>query len=86
MIHHVYDGFVACTGSELKNIILPRRHFDVLNHAYCFGVVQFYQNVDVAGWSEFLPHHRRVDGGLVGGASLDPDEFVAICRFRLHGE
>lgn len=26
-----------------------------------------------------------VDGGLVGGASLDPDEFVSICRFRLHG-
>ena len=25
-----------------------------------------------------------VDGALVGGASLDPDEFVAICRFRLH--
>ncbi|NBX70670.1 MAG: triose-phosphate isomerase [Actinobacteria bacterium] len=26
-----------------------------------------------------------VDGGLVGGASLDPDEFVAVCRYRLHG-
>ena len=26
-----------------------------------------------------------VDGGLVGGASLDPDEYVAVCRFRLHG-
>ena len=25
-----------------------------------------------------------VDGALVGGASLDPDEFIAICRFRLH--
>ena len=25
-----------------------------------------------------------VDGALVGGASLDPDEFVAICRFRRH--
>lgn len=25
-----------------------------------------------------------VDGGLVGGASLDPDEFVSVCRFRLH--
>jgi triosephosphate isomerase (TIM) len=25
-----------------------------------------------------------VDGALIGGASLDPDEFVAICRFRLH--
>jgi triosephosphate isomerase len=25
-----------------------------------------------------------VDGALVGGASLDPDEFVTICRYRLH--
>ena len=25
-----------------------------------------------------------VDGALVGGASLDADEFVAICRFRMH--
>ena len=25
-----------------------------------------------------------IDGALVGGASLDPDEFVAIVRFRLH--
>ncbi len=25
-----------------------------------------------------------IDGGLVGGASLDPDEFVALVRFRLH--
>jgi triosephosphate isomerase len=26
-----------------------------------------------------------IDGGLVGGASLDPDEFVSVCRFRMHG-
>jgi triosephosphate isomerase len=26
-----------------------------------------------------------VDGALVGGASLDPDEFVALVRYRLHG-
>ncbi|MFZ9308632.1 MAG: triose-phosphate isomerase [Candidatus Nanopelagicales bacterium] len=26
----------------------------------------------------------NVDGALIGGASLDSDEFVAICRFRLH--
>ena len=25
-----------------------------------------------------------IDGALVGGASLDPDEFVGIVRFRLH--
>lgn len=27
-----------------------------------------------------------VDGALVGGASLDPDEFVAICRFPSHAD
>ena len=27
-----------------------------------------------------------VDGALVGGASLDADEFVTIVRFRLHGQ
>ena len=25
-----------------------------------------------------------VDGALIGGASLDTDEFVAIARYRLH--
>ncbi len=25
-----------------------------------------------------------IDGGLVGGASLDPDDFVSLCRYRLH--
>ncbi len=25
-----------------------------------------------------------VDGGLVGGASMDPDEFVGIIRYRMH--
>ena len=25
-----------------------------------------------------------VDGALVGGASIDPDEFAAICRYRDH--
>lgn len=27
---------------------------------------------------------QDVDGALIGGASLDPDEFVGIVRFRLH--
>jgi triosephosphate isomerase len=27
-----------------------------------------------------------VDGALVGGASLDPDEFVGIVRYRMHGD
>ena len=27
---------------------------------------------------------RPVDGALVGGASLDPGEFAAICRYQHH--
>ena len=27
---------------------------------------------------------KDVDGALIGGASLDPDEFVSIVRYRLH--
>jgi triosephosphate isomerase len=26
---------------------------------------------------------RHIDGALVGGASLDPDTFAAICRYWL---
>jgi triosephosphate isomerase len=25
-----------------------------------------------------------IDGALVGGASIDPEEFSTICRFRAH--
>ena len=28
--------------------------------------------------------HEDVDGALVGGASLQPDEFASICRYRNH--
>ena len=31
-----------------------------------------------------LMKEQDIDGGLVGGASLDPDEFVSVCRYRLH--
>jgi len=31
-----------------------------------------------------LMAQEDIDGGLVGGASLDPDEFVSVCRYRMH--
>ena len=31
-----------------------------------------------------LMAQKDIDGGLVGGASIDPDEFVSVCRYRLH--
>ena len=43
---------------------------------------------DVAYYSEvstvLMMLEADIDGGLVGGASLDPDEFVSVCRYRLH--
>jgi triosephosphate isomerase (TIM) len=37
-----------------------------------------------AGSAAGLMTMPDVDGGLVGGASLDADEFALICRYRLH--
>lgn len=36
-----------------------------------------------SGTAPGLMAMANVDGLLVGGASIDPDEFVAICRYRL---
>lgn len=36
-----------------------------------------------SGSAPGLMEMPNVDGALVGGASIDPDEFVAICRYRL---
>jgi triosephosphate isomerase len=37
-----------------------------------------------AGNVAALMAHPDVDGGLVGGASIDADEFAMICRYRKH--
>jgi triosephosphate isomerase len=37
-----------------------------------------------AGNAALLMAEPDVDGGLVGGASLDADQFALICRYRLH--
>jgi len=36
-------------------------------------------SVTAANFGEFLVQ-PEIDGALVGGASLDPDEFVRICK------
>jgi len=33
-----------------------------------------------------LMRQTDIDGALVGGASLDPDEFARIVQYRLHEE
>jgi triosephosphate isomerase len=36
-----------------------------------------------AGNIKSLMAKRHIDGALVGGASLDPDSFAAVCRYWL---
>ena len=40
------------------------------------------QSANIAG----IMVQPDVDGALIGGASLDPDEFVGIVRYRMHGD
>ena len=48
------------------------------------GVRVLYGGSAKAGNIAGLMAQPDVDGGLVGGASLDADEFAMMCRFRLH--
>lgn len=48
------------------------------------GVRILYGGSVKAGNVAGLMEMPDVDGGLVGGASIDPDEFVALVRYRLH--
>jgi len=48
------------------------------------GVRVLYGGSVKAGNVAAIMAGKDVDGGLVGGASLDADEFALICRYRLH--
>ncbi len=48
------------------------------------GIRVLYGGSVKAGNVAGLMDMPDVDGGLVGGASIDPDEFVALVRYRLH--
>ncbi len=44
--------------------------------------IQYGGSVKAANAVEIMAG-QDVDGALIGGASLDADEFVAICKYRL---
>ena len=44
--------------------------------------IQYGGSVKAANAAEIMAG-EDVDGALIGGASLDADEFVAICKYRL---
>jgi triosephosphate isomerase len=46
--------------------------------------IQYGGSVKAANIAELMAE-RDIDGALVGGASLDPDEFARIVTYRLHG-
>jgi len=45
--------------------------------------IQYGGSVKAANIAELMAQ-PDIDGALVGGASLDPDEFARIVKFRLH--
>lgn len=47
--------------------------------------IQYGGSVKAGNVAELMAQ-PDIDGALVGGASLDPDEFARIVQYRLHGE
>lgn len=47
--------------------------------------IQYGGSVKAGNVAELM-NQPDIDGALVGGASLDPDEFARIVQYRLHGE
>ncbi len=57
---------------------------ELYSPALAAGIRVLYGGSVKAGNVAGLMDMPDVDGGLVGGASIDPDEFVALVRYRLH--
>lgn len=57
---------------------------ELYNPSIAAGIRVLYGGSVKAGNVAGLMEMPDVDGGLVGGASIDPDEFVALVRYRLH--
>ena len=47
--------------------------------------IQYGGSVKASNIAELM-RQTDIDGALVGGASLDPDEFARIVQYRLHEE
>ena len=64
-----------------------RQEVGVLFGAETAGAIriQYGGSVKAANIAELM-RQTDIDGALVGGASLDPDEFARIVQYRLHEE
>ena len=60
-----------------------RRLAELYSQEVADGIrIQYGGSVKAANAAEIMAG-PDVDGALIGGASLDADEFVAICKYRL---
>jgi triosephosphate isomerase len=62
------------------------RFAELYDAAAAAGLRVLYGGSMKAGNAAGLMAMPDVDGGLVGGASLDADEFTRLCRYRKHTE
>jgi triosephosphate isomerase (TIM) len=56
---------------------------DIYNAETAAGIRILYGGSVKPGNIADLMAMPEIDGGLVGGASLDPDEFARVVRFRV---
>ena len=80
-------GEVA-TGDDAQEVCAAiRRDIEQRLGASCAESVRILYGGSVkAANAAGIMSQPEVDGCLVGGASLDPDEFIGIVRYRLHPE
>ena len=80
-------GLTATSGDAQEMCSAIRREVGVLFGAEAAANVRIQYGGSVkAGNVAELMAQPDIDGALVGGASLDPDEFARIVQYRLHGE
>ena len=80
-------GLTATSSDAQEMCHAIRREVSVLFGAEAAANVRIQYGGSVkAGNVAELMAQPDIDGALVGGASLDPDEFARIVQYRLHGE
>lgn len=80
-------GLTATSHDAQEMCHAVRREVEVLFGADAANNVRIQYGGSVkAGNVAELMAQPDIDGALVGGASLDPDEFARIVQYRLHGE
>ena len=89
-IIHIFERFYRADTSRTKNKIdgfglglsIAKNIADVHGAKVASAVrCQYGGSVKAGNIREFMAH-PEIDGALVGGASLDPEEFALIVKYR----